>query len=112
MSCRDAPRADSETSGRIQPTPSEGRQSWHYYTPLISAIYAEPKHDSVMTTSRPGLLEQGRCHRICLGRRTVYGTTGRRKQRTPPPSCQHRRTFQGLRADLEQRTPPSTLQGQ
>ena len=25
-----APRADSDTLGRLQPTPSEGRQRWHY----------------------------------------------------------------------------------
>ena len=30
--CRDAPRADSNTLGRLQPTPSEGRQRWHYDT--------------------------------------------------------------------------------
>ncbi len=28
----DALRTDSETPGRLQPTPSEGRQSWHYDT--------------------------------------------------------------------------------
>jgi hypothetical protein len=32
-SCRDALRADSDTIGRIQPMPSEGRQSWHYDIP-------------------------------------------------------------------------------
>jgi hypothetical protein len=38
----DALRTDSDTSGGIQPTPSEGgegQQSWHYDTPLISAFY-------------------------------------------------------------------------
>ena len=31
-SCRDALRADSDTRGRLQPTPSEERQRWHYDT--------------------------------------------------------------------------------
>jgi hypothetical protein len=59
------------------------------------AFYAGPKHYSVMTTGRPGLLEQGQRRRIRRGRRTIYGTTGRMEQRTPPPSCRHRRTFRG-----------------
>jgi hypothetical protein len=32
-SCRDALRADSDTTGLIQPMPSERLQSWHYNTP-------------------------------------------------------------------------------
>ena len=31
-SSRDALRADSDTLGRLQPTPSEGLQRWHYDT--------------------------------------------------------------------------------
>ncbi len=93
----------------------EGQQSWHYDTPLIPAFYAGPKHYSVMTTGRQGLLEHGQRRSIRRGRRTVYGTTGRTEQRR----CSGRRRravgtagpFEGLRADREQRTPPSTPPG-
>ncbi len=38
-----------------------------------------------MTTSQQGLLEHGQRRRIRQDRRTVYETTGWRKQRTAPP---------------------------
>ncbi len=47
-----------------------------------------------MTTGWPGLLEHGQRRRICRGRRTDYGTTGRTDQRKPP-SCLHSRPFPG-----------------
>ncbi len=39
MGCRNALRADSDTSGHIHLMPSEGQQSWHYDTPTSLASY-------------------------------------------------------------------------
>jgi hypothetical protein len=41
-SCRDALRADSDTPDRLQPTPSEGRQSWHFDTPSSPHLPPDP----------------------------------------------------------------------
>ncbi len=59
-SCRDALRADSDASGRIQPTSSEGRQSWHYDTPTslrilrpdqgVSTAYSRQSHFQLRST--------------------------------------------------------------
>jgi len=111
MSCRDALLADSDTSGRIQPTPSERRQSWHYDTPTSLAFYYRTK--ALPSDYGPaGLLEQGQRRRIRRSRRTVlwgYGpeeaaSSRRRAVGTTGP-------FQGPRADREQRTPPSIPPG-
>jgi hypothetical protein len=53
-----------------------------------SASTRGSKHYSVMTTvtGRLGLLEYGQRRRTRRDRRTVYGTTGRPEQRTPPPT--------------------------
>ncbi len=61
---------------------------------IISASTTEPKHYSVMTTGRPGVLEHGQRRRTRRGRRTVYGTRGRLEQWTPSPIRRRRRTFQ------------------
>ena len=58
MSCRDAPRADSDTHGRLQPTPSEGRQRWHYDT-LSSPQPPPPALFLRDDCGPPGLLGMG-----------------------------------------------------
>jgi hypothetical protein len=104
-------RADSDTSGRIQPMPSEERQSWHYDTPTSLASYYRAK--ALPGDYGPaGLLEHGQRSRIRRSRRTVLRDYGpeeaasslRRAVGTTGP-------FQGPRANREQRTPPSTPQG-
>ncbi len=87
-SCRDALRADSDASGRIQSMPSEGRQSWHYDTPTSLRIHPPGPQDS----SRDYGPEEA-----AGSRRRAVGTA---------------EPFQGLRADQEQWTPLSTPQGQ
>ena len=67
-------------TGRLQPTPSEGRQRWHYDT-LSSRIYRRQHSSSVMTAGRRELLEHGPRSSISRGCRTFQGTTGRMEQR-------------------------------
>ncbi len=77
-------RADSDTSGRIQPMPSEGRQSWHYDTPTSLASYYRTK--ALPSDYGPdGLLVQcwskGNAAASAGAAGPFYRTTGRRKQR-------------------------------
>ncbi len=68
-------------SGRIQPMPSEGRQSWHYDTPTSLASYYRTK--ALPSDYGPaGLLEQGKRRRIRRSRSLgpFYGTTGPRAE--------------------------------
>jgi hypothetical protein len=98
MSCRDALWADLDTEGRIQPTPSEGRHSWHYDTlssphlpsdPLTinndygpagaAGAWAPPPHlpePQDLQGQRAGR-SNGRRRRIRRRRITFSGTTGR-----------------------------------
>ncbi len=83
MGCRDALWADSGTSGLLQPTPSEGRQRWHYDTLSSPHLPQDPAttHDNYGQDGAAGAWatpqhQQG----------TVYVTTGRLKQRTPLPN--------------------------
>ena len=78
MSCRDALRADSDTTGRIQPLPSEGRQSWHYDTPTSLTSYYRTK---ALPSGRQGCWSKGNAAESTGAAGPSYGTTGRRKQR-------------------------------
>ncbi len=60
------------------------------------------------TQAPRGLLDHGQSSSTRQGRRTVYGTTGRPEQLTPPLIRRRRRTFLGLWACREQRTPKQT----
>ncbi len=42
MSCLDALQADKGTSGLLQPTPSEGLQTWHHYTQSARHLPPDP----------------------------------------------------------------------
>ena len=108
-SCRDALRADSETSGWIQPTPSEGLQSWHYDTLTSLASYYRTK--ALPSDYGPtGLLEQGQRLRIRQSRRSVL-----RDYRPKEAASSRSRAVcttgpvQGPQADREQRTQQSTF---
>ena len=76
----DEQQADSDALGLLQPTPSEGRQSWHYYT--LSSPHLPPSPLTISDDYGPHeLLENGHRRSFRLGRRSFPGTTGRTQQR-------------------------------
>jgi hypothetical protein len=70
----------SDTLGRLQPTPSEGPQRWHYDT--LSSPHLPPSPFIISDDyGPPELLEHGHSRRFRRGRRTFPGTTGQTEQR-------------------------------
>ncbi len=83
MSCRDALRADLDTSGRIQPAPSEGRHSWYYDT--LSSPHLQPDPITISDDYGPaGAAGAWASPPHPSGPQDLSGTTGRTEQRTPP----------------------------